>query len=452
MTVVKRKVLRTTVVLLILLLPWALWRLALRSDVHAKLAAIHKSGLPTNARELDKWYEAVPADENAGLLIHNAIVPHDKSATYVALEQLKLPITTGALSSDQNERLEALLSRHAKDLASVDEALSHPRSRYPVDLTMALATPLPDLARLKTLALLYQAASALALQHGEFETASGYTVQCILLARTLDAEPLLISQLVRLSLLEISHNMVQRRINTAPLSAGEIERLSTAIENIPRASNQLSRALIGERAVLATYFDLDKETASRILKSPGDDPIAANTFPNNPSLALKVGGFYDLDRGYFLHSMAIAIEKAEMGPPESLHASAYLAKAGDEAADRCYFISGNTLAAYGSSFARFADAEANWRLALVALKIEQFRNAEGHLPRGLDELPPQAVLQMASTPSVDPYTGGLFHFKMLDHGHRIYSVGRDGEDNDGVAAPIEKRGRKGYDIVFAVTR
>ena len=69
----KRKLLRTGVVLVcLLLIPLLVWRLWLVFAVDGQLKRIRADGLPTNGDELNKWYASVPDTENAALLLTNA--------------------------------------------------------------------------------------------------------------------------------------------------------------------------------------------------------------------------------------------------------------------------------------------------------------------------------------------------------------------------------------------
>src|SRR5437667_5666040 len=68
----KRKLLRTGIVLFCLLIPLFFWRLWLVFAVDGQLKRIRAAGLPTNGDELNKWYAAVPDSENAALVLTKA--------------------------------------------------------------------------------------------------------------------------------------------------------------------------------------------------------------------------------------------------------------------------------------------------------------------------------------------------------------------------------------------
>jgi hypothetical protein len=81
--------------------------------------------------------------------------------------------------------------------------------------------------------------------------------------------------------------------------------------------------------------------------------------------------------------------------------------------------------------------------AIVAVAAERYRLRHGKWPESLEKLPPDLL----PISPIDPLSDGLVRYRVLPDGVIVYSVGRDGEDNDGdrnLKNPIEP----GTDIVF----
>ena len=55
-----------------LVVAFAAWRWRLSYQVNNRLQALRSAGLPTSGAELDKWYIAVPDEENAALVMAQA--------------------------------------------------------------------------------------------------------------------------------------------------------------------------------------------------------------------------------------------------------------------------------------------------------------------------------------------------------------------------------------------
>jgi hypothetical protein len=442
---VKRKVIRTSILLLVLLLPFVIWRLTLLADVSHRLAAIRAAGLPTDARELNEWYPAVPIGANAALLISTATKLCSIKNGEKDINDFKLSPPGKKLSETEQEWLKTQLDRNSKALAKVDEALRFAASRYPIDLSMAMKTELPHLMYLKRFALLYQGAAELAMSAGDSGAASTNISKILFLARTLDKEPTLISQLMRAKLVNFAVATLEKRLNEAPINDSELASLSTTFKETSGARSQLVTALVGERAMLATYFFVNDLEAARLLGAPADE-TARKSFPNHRSAALRIAGFYDLDLGFFLNSMDQALKVAN-SDSTLLGIAGYLMRAGEKAKSRHYVISG-TLASYSSAIPRQLETEANLRLARTALVVEQYRREHGRIPDTLSDL----NLGLAEF-AMDPFSDELLHYQHLATGYVLYSVGRDRRDNGGKERPEEKHASsEDFDITLIVRR
>jgi len=444
---VKRKVIRSSLLLLVLFSPFVIWRLWLWYNLNNQLAAIRADGLPTNAKELDRWYPAVPANQNAALVLTQAISGCDLKSGGKTIWDFKLPARGKKLSSAQADLLRRQIELDTTALAKADEAIRLSASRYPIDFSMGFNTALPHLAYLKRFAVLHQVKAALDIEAGEFANASTNIDSMLGLARTLDSEPCLISQLVRLMIIRIAVTTLERRIGSGPIDGLEVTNLVAAFEQTPEATSQLVKALIGERAMVASLFSMNKEDAVRMLELAKNKEEEQN-FPRHRALPLRVAGFYDLDEGFFLYAMGRGIELVEGS--WNMRAANYLMKAGEKAQERYYLASSQTLSAYGASIPRQIEGDALTRLAITALAVEQFRNQKGHLPETLEMLEPEFLADIRE----DPFDGEPLRYRRLAKGYVLYSVGGDREDNHGKEMPEPKASpiKKGYDVTFTVER
>src|SRR6267142_4686844 len=121
----KRKLLRTGIVLFCLLIPFFIWRLWLFWGVDHQLARIHAAGLPTNGDEVNKWYAAVPESENAALVLTKAFelrrnYPDSRSNL---VWNVKLPPRGQTLTPEQSELLAGYVEMNSAALEKADEAL-----------------------------------------------------------------------------------------------------------------------------------------------------------------------------------------------------------------------------------------------------------------------------------------------------------------------------------------
>lgn len=449
----KRKAFRIVVLLLLLLgLPLGLWRLYLAHVINRELAAIRAVGLPTNGEELNRWYDAVPDNQNAALVLTQAfamrrIYPDNRSNL---IFNFKLPARAEALSPEQAELLRGYLSLNEGRLRKADEALQLPASRYPMDCSQLMNTPLPHLAWLKEIADLHQYAAFVGIASSRVSSADSNVVAILALARTLDNEPCLISQLVRLRLIKMAFETLERRANAGLFVSVEIARLVAAFAQT-RTTNVAIHALIGERAMTIPYFRMTKTEAARIHPPKnGDDSSNDSPLPCYGPAILKLIGYYELDYGSYLIGMNRAIALLDKPPPENLRAGAYLARVGEASTRRRRTLSGMSLSAYAGAARSENEATARQRLALTALAVENFANDAGRVPEKLEELTPKFLAEVPG----DPFSGLELEYRRTERGYVIYSVGPDRRDNGGleISRKKESADKKSYDITFTVER
>jgi hypothetical protein len=446
-----RRIIRVAIILLTLVgLPLAGWRLYLARTINKELALIRTAGLPANGEELNRWYAAVPDSQNAALVLTQAFAlrRNYSDSRSNLINNFKAP--KRALSLEQAELLRGYLEMNAPRRKKADEALQLPACRYPVDCTMLMSTPLPHLAWLDDIAELYEFEALIAMESGDTVTVTTDIVTILALARTLNDEPCLISQFVRLKLMGRAFTTLERRVSAGSVSGSEIAGLADAFRRTG-LTNLGARALIGDRALCIPYFRMTRAEAERINPpKPGDDSQKDSPAPCNGPAILRLIGYYELDYGTYLLGMKKAIALLSNAPPDNLRASAHFSRVGEESSKRRRTLSGMALSSYAGVPWRENTGFAHQRLALTALAVEQFRNETGRLPGSLDDLAPKYVEEVPE----DPFTGLLLEYRRTEMGYLIYSAGPDREDNGGLEKADKKQSEDGksYDITFTVER
>ena len=448
----KLKPIRVVIALLVLVLPLGAWRMYLAHVINEQLAEIRAGGLPVNGEELNRWYAAVPDNQNAALVLTRAfefrrVYPDSRSNL---IFNFKLPKRGETLSPEQAELLKGYIAINETRLKKADEALKLPASRYPIDCSQLMNTLLPHLAWLDEIAELHQFAAVLALESDSASSASSNIVTMLALARTLDHEPLLVSQLARLKLVKLAFSTFERRASAGAFSSVEVANLAAAFGQT-HTTNKGARALIGERAMTIPYFRMTRAEAARINPPKDrDDSRKDSPVPYNGPAILKLIGYYELDYGSYLIAMNKAIALMSNSPPDNLRASGYLGRVGEASTERQRTLSGLFLSAYAGIPWRENEGTANQRLALAALAVESFRNETGRPPESLEELAPKFFKEVPE----DPFTGLELKYRRTERGYVIYSVGPDRADNGGLGKADKKQSddKQSYDITFTVER
>lgn len=418
-----------------------------------RLNALRAAGFPTTLRELDKWYGEVPAEENGA------------TALLAALNQRKIDASrslpkrgetwtsnTLAWAADQS----AASAQLRQDLHA---ALQRPRFRFALNLTNGAAGfQLTHLADLKGGAQALNFAAAHAAVLGKTNEAVTAVLDGLRLGQALDAEPVLISYLVRIAIHAIMAGGTEQVLSRLQLPEASLMELQMAFA---RAGDTrvLARALIGERAFGGDFFQMPPGDFVKMMglsatggvpggtAKPGLDELAAQAMQH----LYAATGMRNRDFLFYLDRMAEMIAIAPKVNPQGRSDIAQLESTIQAISGKWqYAITRMTLPALTKAFSKEIRHVALMRSAQTACAIERFRLAHaGRLPEHLDELVP------AFLPSVleDPMDGKPLKFRRLDKGYVVYSVGEDDKDDGGVEpANRPKNGKGGWDYTFVVER
>lgn len=429
---------------------FVVWRVNLAHDVNAKLQAIRAAGLPTNVKELNNYYTAVPDNENAALVMTQAFAlmrnyPDDRSNE---VARFKIPPRSQPLTTEQRQLLSGYVEMNAAALAKASEAVKLSKSRYPVDFKAGFQPPLPHLENISDLARIFQYQSLLVINSNKPKETDTSIISILGVSRTLDNEPVEISQLVRFRLIGLATTTLERRLNANELTEGELTNFAIAFVEREK-NNSIKRALIGERAAVIPIFHMS--LARFVQLAEIDIPSSKPPASEYQSLFFRTTGFLERDLRFYLDVMEAYITSASLSPPQNLAISAKASeKMGEDAIHHFYRLSALILSPVHSSVTREAECFARIRISTTATVVERFRLTHGRLPENLNELTPQFL---SATPS-DPFDGAPLRYHRLAKGYVIYSVGSDGHDDGGREKPgnAKSSDKTTYDLTFTVER
>ena len=407
--------------LLVLLLAGA-W-IGSRRDLSAELDRIRAAGEPASATEIEAFYQVPPGGRDTTQLWLAALAPLDTPS--FAAEAKELPLV-GEDASDlplpgepwpQLEAAEQLLARYRGSLEQMHQAAREGgQARFPTRFADGIQMQLPHAQRLRAGARLLALESAVAAHRGQPDAAVDSILAMFAAARSLEQEPVLVSQLVRMALGGMARQRIQWLLSAVTLDDHQLARLDAELA----ASNYqkpLRKGLVGERVIGIVTFEnpeaLGDEAAIGWLSMTGSS-----------------------DQAMYLKLMDEMIAAAEKTGPERQEAI-------DAADERLRQLASTTSAKLkypltllllpGLSGASQAAArnEAERDATRAAVAIERFRLREGRLPQKLDELVPDFL---ASLPS-DPFSTGPLRYRADETEFLVYSVGSNGVDDGGRSDP-----------------
>ena len=426
--------------------------------VDAKLQEIRAAGLPTDGKELNAYYPAVPDNENAALvmtqafaLMHNYPDSRSNETAY-----LKFLPRDQRLTAEQKQVFASYVEMNSAALAKMRESIKLPESRYPVDYTPGPGTLLPHLGNLHNLAEIVRYESLLASESGDTTNALAAIENFVGMAQTLDQEPDIIAQLVRISLIAIAKNSLEHCLNINSLNESELVGLASTFSSAEK-TNLMARALTGDRADHVPVFQLARSKSKNAVELVegaqqvgGFSTRALDAWLIREPRFFRAIGFWDRDFCYFLDVMETNIALDSIAPPRSLAAADNFEKANQEMERKHYYLSKLFVTALSKTVIKEASNIAILRTTIAAIAIERFRLARGQLPENLSELVPQFLPTVPS----DPFAGAPLRYHRIAKGYVIYSVGADGRDDGGREKPTDWKSsdKTTYDITFTVER
>lgn len=428
------------------------WLKVENDGLRAVMKTIKENGLPVSARDL---FPQVPqGDRNAAPLLKRAAGLVKKMAKDSPALRCT-PGTPGASHKNDTTRLPE------KELASIRSFLAEPDAREVLQLLSEAATKQEcyfDRDYAKGIALDVSDATSmfsalrLLLNHSWCLAKDGDAAGAVSEMRSgmkicgfyYMNDPMLIPWLVGVSGEQMCLSAIMDVLAKTGATAGENDDLEISVKNHrDMARPSLVLALDGERIFGgASIFEplLSRKIGlSGYLSALGDVVLSGKV--NRGTKA--VWWIYQ----YPLHPLLIADYTAYLRFMLGIRKVIRDPQAGEREAGkllaeipRTALLTRLTAPGLDNIARKLHEVEVSLDLALLGLRAEKFRAANGHYPKGLAEVP-------GPLPT-DPFTGGEFIYKEWDANILIYSVGPDLIDNQG--NPKKENGQR--DIVWSVRR
>jgi hypothetical protein len=395
--------------------PFALLQWLPARRVQQRLAAVQSAGLPISARELDAWYANVPARQNRAFAILEAgqYLSPMPPALDRALPRLHGPRAAIDLPASLSQAIEDHVKSNRPALSRLHEAAELSQARYPINLAAGFSTRLPHFEAINSLSLLLQAEALHHLLIGDRPAAARSVRSGFAVAESLQNEPILISEVVRLNCVARAVNALEWLANEVPLDPGQLDVFAALLQQAERAgASGLERALIGERAISIEGFRMPWNQIERVL---APDRQVDSSWHLLLQMSSRATGMrrHDLKKYLQLTERQIAISRLDW--PEALAQSADLDRETAKLFDTGYGKASLTRLFYVPLSDILRDEAllaGRLRCAMTALAVERHRlGANGQPPESLADLAPENLPQL-----VDPFHGKPLDYRRLPGG------------------------------------
>lgn len=483
MTKLKTKILWLLAGLIICLsLLYVLFLTNSREQIEKELEKIRATGFPTNCVELDAWYEQVSPDENGAEVVLEAIdqmvtwedkdTPFENGVSAEMAEQAKaygfkdveitdttsenlpedwqvknqnlLPLMNHEIelpgrTESMSQQIKAIVSDYIADNTEALETLhtttQFSKSRYPVDLSAGISTLMPYLGDIRKCVRTLALETALNCENNKPDKAIESFKAAIAVGRTLKDEPILISQLVKISCDNSALRSLEYLINHTELNLEQLKTIELTLKDSIGQTN-IKRALIGERCFGLSAFD----DPSGIYSGRGL-PIQVKF--------LKATGLQNKDLLAYLDLMNRQIDSIDKTATER---EKIFKKIDSEINTLPWYCISTKMVmpALSKCVKLHYRSQALLQLGRTAATIERYRlDNDNKLPGELTELVPGYLKEVPA----DPFDQKPIRYIKQGKGYTIYSIGDDLTDNGG--KEFGEKGRRltdGTDITFIVEK
>jgi len=408
-------------------------------------------GYPQTPEELNAWYVEPPAGQNAATYDLQGINAAqtkgaDQTANLPILGKLPPPTPSAPLSPAVKSALASFLQRNRDAVQFFADGAKCEQSRYPIDLTKGADTLLPHLAGVKSGAQLCQMAAILDAENHDGRKAADDVLMTLALARSLQNEPVLISQLVRAAGVSLAADGLNQAVNRTALPSESLPELSKAFKSVEDSDTRgegFTRALVGEKVNHMALLN-NREQLIGLLSALGNFGLSSEQDQQLIKYVNRTGSL-KAEQDYLETTFQQLLAARQEAFPDRLKAvSDVIHQRVTEAKNQGLLVNAMYWDGFDNSVSREARCLANVRLALAAVALEQFRAAHGNrYPGALAELAPDFLPAVP----VDPFDGQPLRYRKQDAGYVLYSIGPDLKDNGG-----KQMTAKGGDMVFSVVK
>jgi hypothetical protein len=420
--------------------------------VHStKAIQLPPDGLPQTLAELNAWYVEPPAGQNAATFNLRGIKAMQISganqiANLPVLGKLPPPLPSTPLPAPVKSALVAFVQRNRDALKFFAQGAQYEQSRYPIDLSKGSDTQLPHLMGIKHGMQMAEMSAILDAENNDEKQAADDVLLVLSLARSLKAEPVLISQLVHSAGVLLAVNALEQVVNRTTLPPESLSELSKAFQNMEdydARGEGFNRAMACERAI---HLDLlgNPDKVAKFLRELGT--MGATEIPGEQLHRmvehLKQPGSLKAEHDYLETSFQQLLSARKETFPDRLKTADLIQQRATEASNQGLLFCGWNLPSLTGAVRREATCLASLHLALTAVALEQFRAAhDNRYPTALSELTPNDL----GATLMDPFDGQPLRYQKQGAGYVLYSIGSDLKDDGG-----KPMNGKGGDIVFTV--
>lgn len=324
------------------------------------------------------------------------------------------------------------LREYDPELNALREAAKRPRSRFPIRYQDHVAAVLPHIGVLMNFSRIVSLKAVAELAEGNAEAAHADVLLGLALEEAPREEPLLISPLVRIAVLESVLQPVWEGLARRQWSDAQLASLDAALQR-PDFVATFHSAIRGERLIFCSQaLDAIKRDPSMLTVIAAVGESTSPRWPARLTGALIPSGWIDFNKAAisrrYSDVMRMADPAAHQFFPQQLSQvdEAVVRERKEHLYNPRRVLVGVLFPSVTSTSVRFASAQSSLDLARTAIALERYRLAHGALPASLTALGPLPA---------DVIGGAPLHYRVGENGaFTLYSIGWNQSDDHGAPA------------------
>lgn len=342
------------------------------------------------------------------------------------------------------------LSKFDENRRLLQEAAARPQARFWINYEDGFGALLPHLARMKSTATYLSLHAAASLKKGDNQPALEDLKLSFRLAEAAQSEPILISYLVRVAMLQIALQPVWEGLVDHQWTDAELAAIETELGRLDLLADY-HFAMRGERAFSLWAVDYVQRRGAQGFNELGGEVEAASAPANGDllektlgtaSFALIPSGWFDqnklsLARMQANHILPLVNREQRIVSPDSARQTQALIEDRSPRPTPYDLFPRMLLPALTQTAEKCARAQTSVDLARIACALERYRLAHGQFPETLDKLVP---LFIAKHPHDVINRQPLKYRRTDDSSFILYSVGWN-ETDDGGTVALNKDGK-----------
>jgi hypothetical protein len=397
------------------------------------LDQLRADGYPVTSEELNAFYPEVPFEENAAIPLAEALSLYRQPKANVPFMGFNRPTLKRGEAWSDTSKLAAreFLDENAEVRSLLTVATQKSGCRFPLDFTKGPALIPQHLTQINVLGLLLVIEAELAMEEGRPADAARALLDGLILSDCLKKEPVLVSQLVRISSITLQANSLERVLNRGSFNETDLARLQEGFVTFQDSSFFLY-TMLGAFSEGLSVFRGNTDNMSGMVGAFQVVP----TLAQKPTLwAYDAFGFRAADEAFYVRAMGKILRTSKQEGLKRLEVMNDIKSEmaiGEHSFFRFDRMASDLLLPFLFKYSEVEfGLQSRVRLAELACALERYRaHHDNALPSSLDVLVPEYI----SVIPEDPWDEKPLRYRPLADGpgYMLYSVGSSQTDDGGL--------------------